>query len=251
MFRAQTKTDIPALQQYETLVDVERARFERESTLATLILDPGIDPETLELFLVYYHALGYKMIEPVEGWMRRGGERCKELGLEEIGQGLCRHATQESGHHLLMLADARAMAARWNARRQQIDVETIISQLSPGGCHLKSLPAQIAESDQPYRLMSVNYEIERMAVVYGERMLEQFSRVLGEDIRPCLSFLEEHVVVDIGHTAHNRLELAKVLAIYPECLDLLVKDGADSMFRYDGFLTECLGLARAQLAQWS
>jgi hypothetical protein len=81
------------------------------------------------------------------------------------------------------------------------------------------------------------------------RMLEQFSRVLGKDVRSCLSFLDEHVVVDVGHTIHHRLELAKVLALYPECLDLLVKDGADARCRYDGFLGECLGFARAQFAQ--
>jgi hypothetical protein len=251
MTKARVAVGNPVLEQYEARMEMERARFERESALATQILDPGIDPETLELFLVYYHALGYKMTEPVEDWMRRGGERCLELGLEEIGQGLCRHASQEAGHYLLMLADARALAARWNARHQtQLEVETIIGQLSPGGRHLKSLPAQVAESDQPFRLISIDYEVERLAVVYGPRMLEQFSRVLGEDVRPCLSFLEEHVVVDVGHTIHNRLELAKVLAIYPECLELLIQDGADAMFRYDGFLGECLGFARTQLAQW-
>jgi hypothetical protein len=105
-----------AFEQYEMAMTAVRARFARESALATKMLDPQIERDALELCLIHYHGLGYKMTEPVEDWMRRGGERCRELGLEEIGKGLCRHAAQESGHHLLMLADAQALTARWMAR---------------------------------------------------------------------------------------------------------------------------------------
>ena len=41
-----------------------------------VILSPTVDPTLLELFLVHFCAAGVHMTEPVEGWIRRAGERC-------------------------------------------------------------------------------------------------------------------------------------------------------------------------------
>src|SRR5690349_3399991 len=128
MMPQRVMTGNPAFNHYEKQMELIRARFARESALVTQALDPKIDPMLLELFLIYYHGLGVKMTEPVEVWMRRGGERCRELGYEEIGRGLCLHAQQESGHHLMMLADVRALVSRWNERRpMKLDAEAIIA----------------------------------------------------------------------------------------------------------------------------
>jgi hypothetical protein len=58
----------------------------------TAILSPTIDPTLLELFLVHFCAMGVHMTEPVEGWIHRAGERCKVLGLEDLGRALKGHA---------------------------------------------------------------------------------------------------------------------------------------------------------------
>jgi len=58
------------------------------------------------------------MTESVEGWIRRAGGRCGELGLEHLAKALAAHAHQEANHHLLMLADARVLVERWNKARK-------------------------------------------------------------------------------------------------------------------------------------
>ncbi|MFY0539080.1 hypothetical protein [Nannocystis pusilla] len=52
------------------------------------------------------------MTAPVEGWIRRAGERCLAAGLNEIGNALVAHARHEAGHDAMMVDDTRSLAAR-------------------------------------------------------------------------------------------------------------------------------------------
>jgi hypothetical protein len=49
---------IPAIALYEEGKDLIRARFASESVLAMQVLDPRIDPDLLELFLICFSAFG-------------------------------------------------------------------------------------------------------------------------------------------------------------------------------------------------
>ena len=77
-----------ALEIYETRLCPVRTLFEQESALVTQILAPHIEPDVLELFLIYFSGLGVAMTEPVEGWIRRAGIGCQEMGLDELGKSL-------------------------------------------------------------------------------------------------------------------------------------------------------------------
>jgi hypothetical protein len=97
-----------SLAKYNKLLAPARQRFEASAGL-NVIRSTG-DPRSLELFLLYFCAIGAQMTEPVEGWIRRAGDRCAALGFSELAEGLRKHARAESGHYLMMVAEVVALA---------------------------------------------------------------------------------------------------------------------------------------------
>src|SRR5262245_47308023 len=82
--------------EYERRLTQARNHFAERKSLS-MILDARLEADLLHIFLVYFSALGVGMTEPVESWIRRAGERCREMGLSETGAALIRHAGQEAG----------------------------------------------------------------------------------------------------------------------------------------------------------
>src|SRR6202012_1843076 len=116
-----------ALESYNQLLTPARERFETSPGLSAI--RSSNDPRFLEAFLLYFCAIGAQMTEPVEGWIRRAADRCSALGLPELGQALTRHARAEAGHHLMMIADLRSLAAHWNSRYSPaVDPDTLLDQ---------------------------------------------------------------------------------------------------------------------------
>src|SRR5262245_52263353 len=93
-------------EQYASRLE-ETRRILAEDPIMVELLDPAIDPIVLERYLIQFSALGVQMTRPVDGWIRRAGERCIALGLNEIGQSLVKHSKHESGHHLMLIEDTR------------------------------------------------------------------------------------------------------------------------------------------------
>src|ERR1700761_5392173 len=120
------------LQEYERLLAPARERF---------AVSPGVqavqsshDAAFLESFLLHFCALGSRMTEPVEDWIRRAAERCRALKLLGLADALSAHARAEAGHHLMMIADVRSLATHWNTRRKPwVDAKVLLDRTpSPG-----------------------------------------------------------------------------------------------------------------------
>src|SRR5579863_3756406 len=103
-----------SLEKYNRSLAAVRERFDANPALNAVRSND--DPQMLELFLLYFCAIGAQMTQPVEGWIRRAASRCAALGLPELGEALTRHARAEAGHHLMMIADLRSLAGHWNLR---------------------------------------------------------------------------------------------------------------------------------------
>src|ERR1700761_8875000 len=103
-----------SLNRYNQLLAPTRERFERSPGLNAV--RSTNDPRMLEAFLLYFCAIGARMTEPVETWIRQAADRCAIVGFPELGEALSRHAQAEAGHHLMMIADLRALADHWNLR---------------------------------------------------------------------------------------------------------------------------------------
>ena len=56
--------------------------------------------------------------------------------------------------------------------------------------------------------IAIEREVGFLAVYFGPRLVKQVETVLGKDVADKLSFLNEHVAVDVGHTLLNEKMLA-------------------------------------------
>ncbi len=237
-----------ALDAYEYRMHSARERFAKDPSLGT-ILAVEIDPALLESFLIHFSALGVAMTEPVEGWIRRAGARCEEIGLSDIGRALRKHASHEAGHHHLMVQDTRTLVSQWNSRRPfPLDADQILAHPpTPGVCLYRQLHEDVIRGEAPYCQLAIEYEIEMLSVKFGPRFIEQCGGVLGPTITSSLTFLREHIALDVGHTRFNRQELDKMLTSHPKFVDPLVKTGRAALHTYAAFLKDCLVIARMQV----
>jgi hypothetical protein len=212
-------------------------------------LDPAADTRLVERFLGVYCSRGVFMTEPVEGWIRRSGERCAAIpGLEAVARSLVEHAHHEAGHHLLMLADTRYLVGRWNERHSpKLDAAVLLgAPPTPAMRAYAKLHEDIIASTTPFRQTGVELEIEAMAPVLGPRIIEQCRRKLGDDILGGLSFLVEHVTIDVGHTHFNLRLLDRLLAVRPDAGEVVARAGVTGLDTYLDFLGECYDTAKIE-----
>ena len=229
---------------YESGVERARKHFAEESGIA-ILLAPDIDPLLLEQFFIHFCSRGVTLTEPVEDWLIRSGKRCEEVGFVQLGRALRSHAKAESGHHLMMIKDTRALAARWNARRTPpLDAERLLSRPpTRGGQMYQKLHEDTIAGKTPFAQIAIEYEIEMLPVRYGPQFIEQCKRVLGADVLACLSFIDEHIALDVVHTQFNTRQLERVLDNHPECAEPFVRAGSQVLRAYATFMQDCLCLA--------
>jgi hypothetical protein len=233
---------------YMPHVRAARERVNDDPRICAL-LDPAVDARLVERFLSVYCSRGVFMTEPVESWIRRSGQRCAAIpGLEDVGRSLVEHARHEAGHHLLMLADTRYLVRRWNERRSpKLDAAALLGEPpTPAMRAYAKLHEDIIASDAPFRQTGVELEIEALAPVLGPRIIEHCRRKLGDDILGGLSFLVEHVTIDVGHTHFNLRLLDRLLAVRPDAGEMVALAGVTGLDRYLDFLGECYDAAKAE-----
>jgi hypothetical protein len=202
------------IEHYEARLEAARAGFARRVA--------GVRPD--RAFLVRFSGYGVGMTEPVEGWIRRAGERCMALGLRDIGAALVAHARHEADHHRMMLADLRYLGG---------DPSLAIPPWPPGVAAYRRMHESIIKGPSPWAQIAVEYEIEALSVTYGPQLLAQSPLTL--------SFVVEHVAIDEAHTAFNRRHLAALLKDHPEFLESLVDAGQRALATYGQFLDDCMG----------
>jgi len=225
-----------------------RSRLETDSSLRRL-MDPTIKPMLLERFLIEWMSrVGY-MTQPMDGWIRRTGERCIELGMETLGQSLIIHAESERGHHLLAIDDARALVSHWNARyTPKLNAEKLISRAPTRSMmDYRELHDATIAGPFPVGQVAIEREIGFLVVHFGPRLFEQVEHVLGMEIADKLTFLAENVAVDLGHTLLNEKMLEEVLSHSPEHAQVYAEVGAQALTTYIRFLGDCLLIAEDAL----
>jgi hypothetical protein len=234
-----------ALPDYDKQLEPARKRFATQSALAPMMTD-DVDPALLEAFLIEFCANGVGMTEPVEGWIRRAGERTEAMGAVELGRALQKHAKHEGGHHEMMIADTRKLVERWNARRpRKLDADKLLAAAPPPGVRAyQKLHEDVIAGPTPYAQVAIEYEIEALSERHGGPLIQHCARILGKDIVAGLSFLEEHVAIDVGHTKFNARQLDGFLTERPDGLGPLVTAGTAALDTYGAFFDDCLKAAR-------
>jgi hypothetical protein len=237
-------TTISKFAEYEAGMEDARAAFSRNPTIIALF-HQSIESDRLEAFLIHFSAIGVAMTEPVAGWITRAGERCSEVGLDKLGRALRAHASQEDGHHVLMQQDTHTLVARWNRNHTpQLDAARLLAlELADGVIRYKQVHENTISGNAPYGQLAIEYEIERLSIVYGPQLLSVCASTLGSDALDGLSFLRDHVELDVAHTKFNQSQLSRLLEEHPAFLEGLVAAGSGALDAYGRFLSDCLAMA--------
>jgi hypothetical protein len=98
--------------------------------------------------------------------------------------------------------------------------------------------------EAPYAQVAIELEIERMSTTFGPKLMAQCHRVLEPSLLAGLSFLKEHVEIDVGHTALNEKMMERLLVLRPDAAERLAAVGRQALRIYVSFFGECLRLAR-------
>lgn len=228
---------------YHTALETARSKF--EDKIFPLLTETK--PETLLKFWLYFSKEGVGMTEPVEGWIRRAGDRCVALGYEDLGQNLRKHAIHEANHHLMMIEDTEKLVAFWNQHYSpKIALESFFAKTSPFASvnDYVELHEHYIQSTEPYCQIAIEYEIESLSATFGMEVLKHSFSVLGEDLKPCLSFLFDHAKIDVAHTQFNRKTMSQFLAAHPDTTDHLIEAGIKALRSYGNFVSDCWDHAR-------
>lgn len=204
------------------------------------------DPKIILLFWINFSYLGVGMTEPVEHWIRRAGENCKKMGHLKLGDQLRKHAIHEADHHLMMIEDAKKLIAIWNKKYSpSLEVNDLLARPFRD-CVLayRDLHEFHIEGKTPYCQIAIEYEIENLSATYGKEIMNYTYKILGEEIMHCLSFVDEHVRIDVAHTLYNRKAISEFLETNPHTVKDLSATGCNSLDIYGSFLAECYNLAK-------
>ena len=231
-----------SLKDYHDGMSKYRAEFHEKNAFGPLLKSD--DKREILSFFIYFSGLGIKMTEPVEDWIERAGKKCKEIGLEKIGKKLERHAAQEAGHHNMMIEDLEALSLYWNefnsVKIQPDEVRKITTDgiLKYGQVHEDTI------ENKPFGQVSIEYEIELLSLKYGSDIVNHFRKKLGWESSKGLSFLEDHIELDVGHTKFNEKLLNDVLTLNSGYLDDLIISGNEALSSYCLFTNNCLEFAK-------
>lgn len=236
----------PKIDSYEAKIAGARQRFASRPSI-TALLEPSCAGDELEAFFIFYNALGVRMTEHVESWIERAGRRCTALGYIALGDMLRAHARHEAGHHTMMIEDTRHLVAERNRRLgTSLSADALLAAApTPGVRRYVELHERTIDGEHPFGQLAIEYEIERLSVELGGPVLDRCVQVLGHAAMNGLSFLQEHVELDVGHTKLNAAALGRFIAEFPASEDVLVQAGVAALDAYGLFVDDCFALARA------
>ena len=225
--------------QYESSIGLVRESFE-SGPAATWLFDPSRTGQELLAFLIFFSSRGTQMTQFVEEWIRKAGERCIELGLEELGTKLVTHAKHEAGHDQMMRDDLKMAVDRWNQLfNEELSAQELLDNSeSPATKRYRDLHEAVAAGNRPWGQIAIEYEIERLSTTVGAEFMRICQNHFGGS-QPT-SFLEEHVAIDAGHTEFNRRLLEQLISAKPAEAEHLVSTGTAALNIYSEFLDECV-----------
>jgi hypothetical protein len=192
-------------------------------------------------FLMNYCSYGVGMTEYVPHWIRRAGKKCQQLNFTPLGADLIRHADQEAGHHEMMRQDTRTLCAFWHEKTgTAVNADSLLNRVSIASVQrYQALHEDVISSEHPYAQIAIEYEIEMLSAIYGKQLIKKCIAVLGHGVTACLSFVDDHVALDVGHTAYNKRVMTAFLAEHPSTVSHLSCAGKNALAAYGDFLRDC------------
>lgn len=233
------KKETPAFKKYNELTHPARVQFLLSEGINYFMCEQN--KTKLHAFLLSWTVNSIAMTEQVENWIQRAGEKCTQNQMAEVGEKLKHHAHQEADHDLMLVDDAQQLIELWNTKyNDNMTASDITYQKSTTETNAYvQLHEDTINGKHPYAQAAIEYEIERISVVYGPRMLENIHNVLGEQFNNSITFLAEHVLLDQGHTKFNLDLMERCLANGGDVTEL-ARVGSTALQIYSEFLTKCI-----------
>jgi hypothetical protein len=192
------------------------------------------------------------MTEPVQGWIRKAGERCQEVGVTDVGRSLEKSSVLEKEHHVMMIEDVRFLVAKWNLKYPLFPLsaqEILATPITHGVRWYCAVHEEFIAGPMPFAQVAFMQEIERLADTYGRQLVGGVRRLLGEEMTGGVTFIDFHIENDVSHAALSHRLLDNVLAQRPDSFEELIRVGEKAIASYQMFLGESLALGRALVAR--
>ncbi|MFG1876054.1 hypothetical protein ACGFIV_14575 [Sphaerisporangium sp. NPDC049003] len=237
------------MERYESSLESSRRQFAVDSAVSQ-VTSPSCDEKLFARWMLRYNAHGIHMTHDVERWISSAGERCGELGMDQLEKALKAHSRAEAGHDSMMVDDVRAIADWWQERfGEPVDADDLLgaAPLASANFYAK-LHEQVISGPAPFAQIAIEYEIERLSVTIGPTLVTSCEKIFGTGTE-CYSFLAEHVELDAGHTAFNRRQLDGILTGNPDAVETMIQTGRAALASYAAFMAECFELAKADLGK--
>lgn len=237
------------LDQYEARARAARKEFAEHPAILTL----GTPQIETPLFLQWHYRYclhGVHVTRDMERVIYTAGTRSQATGDHTVGEGLVSHAHGETGHDRLMADDARSgTEILADNGGLVLDTEDILTNAPAlvSAVRYNALFEELSGGETPVCTVAALYEMEQLSAGIAIDLVANCRRTMGEDPAR-FSFLDEHVVVDVGHIALDRRMLDIALTDHPHLLDAMVDAGGEVLASYAEFMGECLELARGDLA---
>jgi len=202
----------------------------------------NLSPEVLLLFLLYHAAYGVEMTRHVEEWIKKAAQKCQEIGYNDIGKQLAKHAAHEKDHHLMNINDIKTLVAAYNKKfNASLDVNNFLNiEPTKNIIAYHHMHEQWISSPHPYCQIAIEFEIEKISAEQGPLLMAAAIGLIGMDVISELEFIPDHVELDVAHTKFNRILIEKTLDHIPDAIEPMCEAGNQALFIYQGYLQDCI-----------
>jgi hypothetical protein len=239
--------------EYQRRCETARKDFASRKVVKEVFTE-GVEPKLLKLFMIHWSALSAGISEPIPTYFNRAAERCEKEGFKKMAEVFSEHGKEEHGHDDWATNDVQKLVEIWNQEEPnfQLDSKELLdNRMSPAVKRYHKLHERVIEGDSPWAELAIGLEIELIATTYGPLLLKRCVEIMGQDSLPNISFLDEHVRADVGHTETNFEVVHNFLVQHPEYTDILVETAGDALNSYADFLDDAMSYAKKVYARVS
>jgi hypothetical protein len=212
-----------------------------------VLMSAEVSPALLHAFLIQWAALTMQLQEPAERFLVEASRRCAEVGEHRLSLSLLQIAGEAIERYRLVADDTRRLAQLWNARRlPHMNLTDLLTQAAtPSMKRFHARQQSQVEGPRPWTQLAAVYEADATLGSVAGRVTAQAERLLGADVRSCLSSLD--ALAHFQERGTLSRTMVEFLRANPERVDHMAEAGEATLEIYMDFLRECC-IAAANLA---
>ncbi len=232
--------------EYQKRCQLARQEFAQRPVVKEIFTEE-VEPKLLELFMIHWSALSAGLTEPIPVYLERAGERCKNMGFQEMAEFFYEHEEEEDGHDNWAMEDVEKLVPIWNRKNPNLSLDArklLANKFSPAVKRYHKLHEEVIEGNSPWAELAIDVEIELFSATYGPILVKKWVDCMGEDSLSNISFLHKHVLADVGHSEANFEVVDKFISKNPQSINTLVGTATKALNSYADFLEDAMEYAK-------